>query len=147
MAGTTKLFVCYFAVTTGTERFCQNAFAPREADNGGLPLAVNSAAAFGAPLELPPTTPQHPSGATGRQQLTDVLRLIKGRLSVICAMNTQEHRRAHAAFELCYSLEQRRDLGSHPTFIALNIPLNAELVACRASNVGVFLSRSACNRS
>ena len=62
-------------------------------------------------------------------------------------MNTQERRRAHAAFELCYSLEQRRDLASYPTFIPLNIPLNAELVACRASNVGVFLSRSACTRA
>ena len=27
----TKLFVCYHAVTALTERFCQNAFAPREA--------------------------------------------------------------------------------------------------------------------
>jgi len=54
-------------------------------------------------------------------------------------MNTQDRRRAPAAVKLCYSLEQRRDLGSYPTFI----PLNAELVACRASNVGVFLSSAA----
>ena len=51
-------------------------------------------------------------------------------------MNTQDRRRAPAAVKLCYSLEQRRDLGSYPTFIPLNIPLNAELAACRASNVG-----------
>jgi hypothetical protein len=31
----TKLFVCYHAVTALTERFCQNAFAPREAMAAG----------------------------------------------------------------------------------------------------------------
>ena len=32
---TTKLFVCYHAVTALMERFCQNAFAPREAMAAG----------------------------------------------------------------------------------------------------------------
>jgi hypothetical protein len=45
-------------------------------------------------------------------------------------LNTRQRRRfAQAALKLCGSLEQRRDLGTCPTFI----PLNAELVACRTS--------------
>jgi hypothetical protein len=45
-------------------------------------------------------------------------------------VNTRQRRRfAQAALKLCGSLEQRRDLGTCPTFI----PLNAELVACCTS--------------
>ena len=44
--------------------------------------------------------------------------------------NTRAGRRnARAALNLCGSLEQRRDLGTCPTFISLN----AKLVACRTS--------------
>src|SRR5262249_52400978 len=43
-------------------------------------------------------------------------------------VNTRQGRRiAQAALNLCRSLEQRRDLGTCPTFISLN----ADLVACR----------------
>src|SRR6516162_9439836 len=46
----------------------------------------------------------------------------------ITLVNTRQGRRfAQAARKLCGSLEQRRGLGTCPTFI----PLNAELVACR----------------
>src|SRR5215469_17892136 len=45
-------------------------------------------------------------------------------------VNTRAGRRiAQAALNLCGSLEQRRDLGTCPTFISLN----AKLVACRTS--------------
>src|SRR5215469_11049088 len=62
-----------------------------------------------------------------------------------CATNTlvntrQGRRFAQAALRLCGSLEQRRDLGTCPTFISLN----AELVACRTSTP--FGSRSHENR-
>jgi hypothetical protein len=51
-----------------------------------------------------------------------------------CATNTlvkvrQGRRFAQAALKLCGSLEQRRDLGTYPTFMSLNV----ELVACRTS--------------
>src|SRR6516225_10870058 len=45
-------------------------------------------------------------------------------------VNTRPGRRiAQAALNLCRSLEQRRDLGTCPTFISLS----AELVGCRTS--------------
>jgi hypothetical protein len=51
-----------------------------------------------------------------------------------CAMNTllnigQRRRFAQAALKLWGSLEQRRDLGTYPTFISSN----AEIAACRTS--------------
>ena len=47
-------------------------------------------------------------------------------------LNTRHRRRlAQAALKLCGSREQRRDLGTCPTFL----PLNAELVACRTSKM------------
>jgi hypothetical protein len=45
------------------------------------------------------------------------------------AEHLEQERSAQAALKLCGSLEQRRGLGTCPTFI----PLNAEPVACRTS--------------
>ena len=116
-----------------------------ESNSVGRPQLLLLDNGFGAPLELPPTTPRHaPSGAMGRRQLTDALApaaalpsratlRLKDRF-LTCATNTllnpcQGRRFAQAALKLCGSLEQRRDLGTCPTFMSLT----AELVACRTS--------------
>jgi hypothetical protein len=153
----TKLFVCYDAVTALMERFCQNAFAPREA------MAAGSRTCH---LRVQPgRRPIAPSRPWGSARPLNCLRQLPGSLHrgqwddgslrmhwrcrrsafaphcglrtafLPCATNTllnscQGRRFAQAALKLCGSLEQRRDLGTCPTFTSLN----AELVACHTSS-------------
>jgi hypothetical protein len=146
-ATTIKLLVCYRAVTALMVHFCKNAFAPREAMAAGSPrlgtCGANSVADQLRPLDhgvrRPPTTPGqfHRGHGTAaayrcteplRRGVTCGLRIVFLLCATTLLLNTcQGRRRAHAALKPWGLLEQRRDLGTCPTFI----PLNAEFVACR----------------
>ena len=151
----TKLFICYHAVTALTERFCQNAFAPREAmatgsgtchfriQLGRRPITSSRHWGSAHPLELPRQLPGslHRGQWDGgnlrmhwRRRCSPFACGFKDRY-VPCAtnilLNTCQGRRfAQAVLKPCGSLEQRRDLGTRPTLISLNV----RLAACLASS-------------
>jgi hypothetical protein len=149
----TKVFVCYHAVTALTECFCQNAFAPREAMAAGsrachlrVQLGRPANCSFSTmgsarPLNCPRQLPVGGNGTAAAYGCTGTAAALPSRATLrlkdrflTCATNTllnpcQGRRFAQAALKLCGSLEQRRDLGTCPTFTSLT----AELVACRTS--------------
>jgi hypothetical protein len=137
------LFACYDAVTPLRERFCQNAFARRGdgSRSGACHLGVQlggSARLLHCPRQLPASLDRGQwDGGSLRMHWRCRVSAFRATLrlkdrSLPCATNTllnlcQGRRFAQAALELCGALEQRRDLGTCPTFMSLT----AELVAYR----------------
>ena len=116
----TNLFVCSLARSYCTD----GAFLPDQESPTGPPSGDNSA--------LDARTATAPQVRSPAVCLRDHMRFKDRYLP--CATNAlvkirQGRRFARAAPRLCGSLEQRRDLGTCPTFISLN----AALVACRTS--------------
>jgi hypothetical protein len=98
------------------ERFCQMRWVRQ------VPLALR-------PLDNSSIGCANGGGATDALALPPVCFRATLRFKDRFLPTRQRRRFAQAALELCGSLEQRRDLGTCPTFI----PLNAELVACCTS--------------